>query len=157
MMMPANFSAVNAEVVYGGAVADYLPDAWTAANVKTLSTNVLTILSNSFTKLLVGATLGTMFSGSWGDDGVKLFGDNGTFSGLYNVNRLPGGEAQTFGNKIMTTLGLAASVYTLGMKDAAVLTAKKVTNSNGQVWGTVKVYDQTGNTVIGSYDGWLDA
>ena len=103
MMMPANFSAVNAEVVYGGAVADYLPDAWTAANVKTLSTNVLTILSNSFTKLLVGATLGTMFSGSWGDDGVKLFGDNGTFSGLYNVNRLPGGEAQTFGNKIMTT------------------------------------------------------
>ena len=157
MMMPANFSAVNAEVVYGGAVADYLPNAWTAANVKTLSTNVLTILSNSFTKLLVGATLGTMFSGSWGDDGVKLFGDNGTFSGLYNVNRLPGGEAQTFGNKIMTTLGLAASVYTLGMKDAAVLTAKKVTNSNGQVWGTVKVYDQTGNTVIGSYDGWLDA
>lgn len=64
MMMPANFSAVNAEVVYGGAVADYLPNAWTAANVKTLSTNVLTILSNSFTKLLVGATLGTMFSGT---------------------------------------------------------------------------------------------
>lgn len=133
--MPANFSAVNAEVVYGGAVADYLPNAWTAANVKTLSTNVLTILSNSFTKLLVNATLGTMFSGSWGDDGVKLFGDNGTFSGLYNVNRLPGGEAQTFGNKIMTTLGLASVVYTLGMKDAAVLTVKKVTNSNGQVWG----------------------
>ena len=78
MMMPANFSAVNAEVVYGGAVADYLPNAWTAANVKTLSTNVLTILSNSFTKLLVGATLGTMFSGNWGDDGVKLFGDTGT-------------------------------------------------------------------------------
>ena len=135
MMMPANFSAVNAEVVYGGAVADYLPDAWTAANVKTLSTNVLTILSNTFTKLLVGATLGTMFSGNWGDDGVKLFGDNGTFSGLYNVDRLPGGEAQTFGNKIMTTLGLASVVYTLGMKDAAVFTAKKITNSNGQVWG----------------------
>ena len=114
MMMPANFSAVNAEVVYGGAVADYLPNAWTAANVKTLSTNVLTILSNTFTKYLVGATLGTMFSGNWGDDGVKLFGDNGTFSALYNVNHAVGGESQTFGNKIMTTLGLAASVYTLG-------------------------------------------
>lgn len=112
--MPANFSAVNAEVVYGGAVADYLPNAWTAANVKTLSTNVLTILSNTFTKYLVGATLGTMFSGNWGDDGVKLFGDNGTFSALYNVNHAVGGESQTFGNKIMTTLGLAASVYTLG-------------------------------------------
>ena len=119
MMMPANFTAVNSEVVYGGAdlfsiLADTTAPIWNAANVKTFNTNLLTILSNSFTKLLVGATLGTMFSGSWGDDGVKLFGDNGTFSGLYNVNRLPGGEAQTFGNKIMTTLGLAASVYTLG-------------------------------------------
>ena len=114
MMMPANFSAVNAEVVYGGAVADYLPDAWTAANVKTLSTNVLTILSNSFTKLLVGATLGTMFSGNWGDDGVKLFGDNGTFSALYHIDHDITKDSQNFGNKIMTTLGLAASVYTLG-------------------------------------------
>ena len=114
MMMPANFSAVNAEVVYGGAVADYLPDAWTSKNVKTLSTNVLTILSNTFTKLLVEKTLGTMFSGNWGEDGVKLFGDNGTFSSLYNIDHAIGGEAQTFGNKIMTTLGLAASVYTLG-------------------------------------------
>ena len=114
MMMPANFSAVNAEVVYGGAVAEYLPDAWTSKHFKTLSTNVLTILSNTFTKLLVEKTLGTMFSGNWGEDGVKLFGDNGTFSSLYNIDHAIGGEAQTFGNKIMTTLGLAASVYTLG-------------------------------------------
>ena len=35
----------------------------------------------------------------------------------------------------MTTLGLASVVYTLGMKDAAVLTVKKVTNSEGKVWG----------------------
>ena len=114
MMMPANFSAVNAEVVYGGAVADYLPNAWTAANVKTLSTNVLTILSNTFTSMLVKATLGTMFSGNWGDDGVKLFGDEGSLTALYKVGRVPGGDNQNFGNKIMTTLGLAASVYTLG-------------------------------------------
>lgn len=113
MMMPANFSAVNAEVVYGGAVADYLPNAWTAKNFKTLSTNVLTILSNSFTKLLVNATLGTMFSGSWGD-GNKLFGDDGSLTALYKVGHVPGGDSQNFGNKIMTTLGLAASVYTLG-------------------------------------------
>ena len=115
MMMPANFSAVNAEVVYGGAVADYLPNAWTAANVKTLSTNVLTILSNTFTKLLVGATLGTMFGGNWGgDNGDKLFGDNGTFSALYHIDHDITKDSQNFGNKIMTTLGLAASVYTLG-------------------------------------------
>lgn len=135
MMMPANFSAVNAEVVYGGAVADYLPSAWTAESVKRFNSNIITLVSNSFTSHLLKATLGTMFSGNWGSDGETLFGDNGTFSGLYNVDRLPGGEAQTFGNKIMTTLGLASVVYTLGMKDAAVFTAKKVTNSNGQVWG----------------------
>ena len=132
MMMPANFSAVNAEVVYGGAVADYLPNAWTAANVKQFSTNIITLVSNSFTQRLINATLGTMFSGNWGDDGVKLFGDNGTFSGLYNVDRLPGGEAQNFGNKIMTTLGLASVVYTLGTSSAAVLTVKNVANAKGQ-------------------------
>ena len=132
MMMPANFSAVNAEVVYGGAVADYLPNAWTAESVKRFNTNVITLISNSFTGMLLKATLGTMFSGNWGDDGVKLFGDNGTFSGLYNVDRLPGGEAQNFGNKIMTTLGLASVVYSLGMKDAAVFTVKNVANVKGQ-------------------------
>lgn len=134
MMMPANFSAVNAEVVYGGAVADYLPDAWTAKNVKQFSTNIITLVSNSFTQRLINATLGTMFSGNWGDDGVKLFGDNGTLSALYNVGREVGGEAQNFGNKIMTTLGLASVVYTLGTSSAAVLTVKKVANSDGQVW-----------------------
>ena len=133
MMMPANFSAVNAEVVYGGAVADYLPSAWTAESVKRFNSNIITLVSNSFTSMLLKATLGTMFSGSWGDDN-KLFGDNGTFSGLYNVDRLPGGEAQTFGNKIMTTLGLASVVYTLGTSSAAVLTVKKVANSDGKVW-----------------------
>ena len=105
MMMPANFSAVNAEVVYGGAVADYLPNAWTAANVKQFSTNIITLVSNSFTQRLINATLGTMFSGNWGDDGVKLFGDNGNFSALYHVGREVGGEAQNFGTTIMTTLG----------------------------------------------------
>ena len=111
--MPANFSAVNAEVVYGGAVTDYLPDAWTSKNFKTLSTNVLTILSNTFTNMLVKATLGTMFSGSWGD-GAKLFGDEGSLTALYHVGRDLSKDSQNFGNKIMTTLGLAASVYTLG-------------------------------------------
>ena len=130
MMMPANFSAVNAEVVYGGAVADYLPNAWTAANVKQFSTNIITLVSNSFFQRVINATLGTMFSGNWGSDGVKLFGDNGTFSGLYNVNRLPGGEAQTFGNKIMTTLGLASVVYTLGTSDAKIFTVKNVASTN---------------------------
>lgn len=129
MMMPANFSAVNAEVVYGGAVADYLPNAWGAANVKQFSTNVITLISNSFTGMLLNATLGTMFGGNWGED--KIFGDDGALSTLYKVGHVATGDDQNFGNKIMTTLGLAASVYTLGMKDAAVLTVKKVVDING--------------------------
>ena len=132
MMMPANFSAVNAEVVYGGAVADYLPNAWTAANVKQFSTNVITLVSNSFVDNLLKATLGVMFGGNWGED--KIFGDEGSLSTLYKVGHIAAGEDQNFGNKIMTTLGLASVVYTLGMKDAAVFTAKKVTNANGQTF-----------------------
>ena len=131
MMMPANFSAVNAEVVYGGAVADYLPNAWTAESVKRFNTNVITLISNSFTGMLLNATLGTMFGGNWGED--KIFGDDGALSTLYKVGRVPTGEDQNFGNKIMTTLGLAASVYTLGMKDASVWTVKKVVNVDGEV------------------------
>lgn len=116
--MPANFSAVNAEVVYGGAVADYLPNAWTAANVKQFSTNVITLVSNSFFQGLVNATLGTMFGGNWGSDGVKLFGDEGTLkTWLY-------GDDMNFGNKVMRTLGAASVVYTLGTSDAKIFTVK---------------------------------
>ena len=129
MMMPANFSAVNAEVVYGGAVADYLPSAWTAKNVKQFSTNIITLVSNSFTQRLINATLGTMFSGSWGDDN-KLFGDEGSLTALYKVGRVPGGDYQNFGNKIMTTLGLASVVYTLGTADAKIFTVKNVAKTN---------------------------
>ena len=116
MMMPANFSAVNAEVVYGGAVADYLPNAWTAANVKQFNSNIITLVSNSFTDMLLKATLGTMFSGNWGgDDGVKLFGDEGTLKlALY------GDDDMGFGNKVMRTLGLASVVYTLGTAPAKI-------------------------------------
>lgn len=129
MMMPANFSAVNAEVVYGGAVADYLPNAWTAESVKRFNSNIITLVSNSFTSHLLKATLGVMFGGNWGED--KIFGDDGALSSVYKVGHVATGADQNFGNKIMTTLGLASVVYTLGMKDAAVLTVKKVVDVNG--------------------------
>ena len=128
MMMPANFSAVNAEVVYGGAVADYLPDAWTAKNVKTFSSNIITLVSNSFVDNLLKATLGVMFGGNWGED--KIFGDEGSLSALYKVGHVAAGEDQNFGNKIMTTLGLASVVYTLGTSDAKIFTVKNVASTN---------------------------
>ena len=134
MMMPANFSAVNAEVVYGGAVADYLPNAWTAESVKRFNSNIITLVSNSFTGALLNATLGTMFSGDWGD-GHKLFGDDGSLTALYKVGRVSTGDCQNFGNKIMTTLGLASVVYTLGTSDAKIFTVKNA--------ATVKKVDGT--------------
>ena len=115
MMMPANFSAVNAEVVYGGAVADYLPAKWTAANVKQFSTNIVTLVSNTFTQALVTSTLGVMFSGNWGgDDGFKILGSDGVLTSLFKHGINGTVEETNFFNKVMTGLGLAASVYTLG-------------------------------------------
>ena len=123
MMMPANFSAVNAEVVYGGAVADYLPDAWTAKNVKQFSTNIITLVSNSFFQGLVNATLGTMFSGTWGEDN-KIFGSDGNLTNWLYPDDI------NFGNKIMRTLGAASVVYTLGTSDAKIFTVKNAASTN---------------------------
>ena len=130
MMMPANFSAVNAEVVYGGAVADYLPSAWTAESVKRFNSNIITLVSNSFFQRVINATLGTMFSGNWGSDGVKLFGDEGSLTALYHIDHDITKDSQNFGNKIMTTLGLASVVYTLGTSDAKIFTVKNVASTN---------------------------
>ena len=121
MMMPANFTAVNSEVVYGGAdlfsvLADTTAPIWNAANVKQFNTNVITLVSNSFQSIFTDKVLGTMFSGNWGgDDGVKLFGDEGTLKlALY------GNDDMGFGNKVMRTLGLASVVYTLGTAPAKI-------------------------------------
>ena len=119
--MPANFTAVNSEDVYGGAdlfsvLADTTAPIWNAANVKQFNTNVITLVSNSFQSIFTEKVLGTMFSGNWGgDDGVKLFGDEGTLKlALY------GDDDMGFGNKVMRTLGLASFVYTLGTASAKV-------------------------------------
>ena len=122
MMMPANFTAVNSEVVYGGAdlftiLADTTAPIWNAANVKQFNTNVITLISNTFFQDAVNSTLGVMFSGNWGDDN-KIFGDEGTLK--KNFYSLKSGDDMTFGNKVMRTLGLAASVYTLGTTSAKI-------------------------------------
>ena len=124
MMMPANFTAVNSEVVYGGAdllsiLADTTAPVWNAANVKKFNTNVITLISNSFFQNTVKSTLGVMFGGNWGgDDGVKIFGDDGELK--KNIYGDVNGNEMTFGNKVMRTLGMASVVYTLGTTDAKV-------------------------------------
>ena len=133
MMMPANFTAVNSEVVYGGAdlftiLADTTAPVWNAANVKKFNTNVITLISNSFFQKTVSNTLGVMFSGNWGgDDGLKIFGEEGTLNqnmfGLWDVTdpkKPVRTDDMTFGNKVMQVLGMASVAYTLGTTDAKV-------------------------------------
>lgn len=141
MMMPANFTAVNSEVVYGGAdlfsiLADTAAPVWNAANVKTFNTNLLTILSNTFTKVTVENTMGTMFGGNWGKDGDKLFGDDGSMNKLF-TNKFNAtqdgftGDEMNFGNKVMRALGVAASVYTLGTTPVKNYISENVVGING--------------------------
>ena len=131
MMMPANFTAVNSEVVYGGAdlfsiLADTTAPVWNAANVKQFNTNLITLVSNSFFQKTVNNTLGVMFGGNWGGDGAlkkNIYGDT--------VN----GE-MTFGNKVMRTLGMASVVYTLGTAPAKIGfndAVSGITNANGDL------------------------
>ena len=135
MMMPANFTAVNSEVVYGGAdlfsvLADTTAPVWNAANVKKFNTNVITLISNSFFADTVKSTLGVMFSGNWGEDN-KIFGDEGSLK--KNIYADVNGDEMTFGNKVMKTLGMASVVYTLGTTDAKVLFNDKVMKIDGTV------------------------
>ena len=122
MMMPANFTAVNSEVVYGGAdlfsiLADTTAPVWGAANVKQFNTNLITLVSNSFFQKTVNSTLGVMFSGNWGKDGKQIFGDDGELKkNFYTLEN----DDMTFGNKVMRTLGLASVVYTLGTAPAKI-------------------------------------
>ncbi len=133
MMMPANFTAVNSEVVYGGAdllsiLADTTAPVWNAANVKKFNTNVITLVSNSFFADTVKSTLGVMFSGNWGEDN-KIFGDEGSLK--KNIYGDINGEEMTFGNKVMKTLGMASVAYTLGTTDAKVLFNDNVMKIDG--------------------------
>ena len=121
MMMPANFTAVNSEVVYGGAdlfsiLADTTAPVWNAANVKQFNTNLITLVSNSFFQKTVNSTLGVMFGGNWGED--KIFGDDGALK--KNIYGDVNGDEMTFGNKVMRTLGMASVVYTLGTAPAKI-------------------------------------
>ena len=137
MMMPANFTAVNSEVVYGGAdlftiLADTTAPVWNAANVKKFNTNLITLVSNSFFADTVKSTLGVMFGGNWGgDDGVKIFGDDGELK--KNIYGDVNGNEMTFGNKVMRTLGMASVAYTLGTTDAKVGFNDGVYGINGKL------------------------
>ena len=143
MMMPANFTAVNSEVVYGGAdlftiLADTTAPVWNAANVKTFNTNLITLISNSFFQKTVNNTLGVMFSGNWGEDN-KLFGEEGSINqkmfGIWDGDTRK--DDMNFGNKVMQVLGMASVAYTLGTAPAKIGfndAVSGITHKSGNDW-----------------------
>ena len=144
MMMPANFTAVNSEVVYGGAdlfsiLADTTAPVWNAANVKKFNTNVITLISNAFFTKTVSNTLGVMFGGNWGKGNDHIFGEDGALNqnvfGLWD-DSTPSvrTDDMTFGNKVMQVLGMASVAYTLGTTDAKVGFNDKVMGAFGETY-----------------------
>ena len=110
MMMPANYSVIaENEMTYvvGGGVIEAIgavtAPIWTAANVKTFNTNVVTLVGNAFVGKTVHNTLGYIFGGNatW-----KGLGD--AFKGLFVA------ENKQFGDSVAQTLGTVAAVYNLG-------------------------------------------
>ena len=113
MMMPANYSVIaENEMTYVNGGANFI-DAigavtapiWDVTNVKTFSTNMVTLIGNKFIGKLVDGTLGVLFSGNttWGDVKAapkKLFS---TGNGI--------------GDDIANFLGLTAAAYNLGRID----------------------------------------
>ena len=129
MMMPANFTAVNSEVVYGGAdlfsiLADSTAPIWNAANVKTFNTNLVTIVGNTYMSKVIENTLGVVFAGDYltkytdneGKDKRKtIFGKN---KALWNALDPNGPTEKTNGfNKFLQGVGAMAAVYNLGTTD----------------------------------------
>ena len=139
MMMPANYSAIaenEMSYVVGGGVIEFLGSftapIFTVSNLKTLNTNIVTIVGNKYIGKLVNGTLGVVFSGNatWtgiGESAKKLVVapfDNGIGDGIANL------------------IGLGAAVYNLGNATVANK-ASSAAISNAQ--GTTGYYDAEGN------------
>ena len=110
MMMPANYSVIaENEMTYvvGGGVIEAIgavtAPIWTAENVKTFNTNIVTLVGNKFVKDVVNNTVGYVFSG---DASWKGLGEN--LKGLFVAKN------NNIGDSVATTLGTIAAVYNLG-------------------------------------------
>ena len=119
MMMPANYSAIaENEMTYvvGGAsfieaVGSVTAPIWNVDNVKTFSTNVVTLIGNKFMGDLINNTLGFVFSGHATKKGLGA-----------QLGKVVGADAwksKNYGDGIATVLGNVAAIYNLGRADVA--------------------------------------
>ena len=123
MMMPANFSAVSEnEMTYvmGGSVADYLCPIMTQKEWQKFSTNLVTIVGNSYLNNFVGNTLGAIFCGTYtpgdvlgnfGSD-ISAIWHNNYFDGTTKDKVLTGMKGVL--NVGLNVVGNLAAIYNLG-------------------------------------------
>ena len=115
MMMPANYSVIaENEMTYVNGGANFI-DAigavtapiWDVTNVKTFSTNIVTLIGNNFIGKLVDGTLGVLFSG------------NTTWADVKAAPKALFSTGNGIGDDIANFLGLTAAAYNLGRVDVA--------------------------------------
>ena len=143
MMMPANYSVIaenELSYVEGGAsfidwVGDRTATVWTAANVKTFNTNVVTIVGNAFVDNMVHNTLG------------YVFGGNADWKGIGNaVKGFFVAENKNVGDSIAHTLGNVAAVYLLGNTTVANKAGNVTLTGSTKDWKkSEKIVDAAGN------------
>ena len=115
MMMPANYSVIaENEMTYVNGGANFIDSIgavtapiWDVTNVKTFSTNMVTLIGNKFIGKLVDGTLGVLFSG------------NTTWADVKAAPKALFSTGNGIGDDIANFLGLTAAAYNLGRVDVA--------------------------------------
>ena len=105
MTFPANYAVIaEDELTYvtgGGVIANILPAVMTSENWRTVSTNVVKIVGNTFLSSFISTVLGIAVGTSYALGGIS----NAIGAKLADM---------TFLNGAMQVLGGAAAIYTLG-------------------------------------------
>ena len=116
MMMPANYSAIaENEMTYviGGGVIEFLGSftapVFTVDNLKTLNTNLITIVGNSYLGDMLSSTLGLFFKGYNGNATWSDIQTNNVFMKIYNQGKTAG-----IGDAVASAAGTVAALYNLG-------------------------------------------
>ena len=118
MMMPANYSVIaENEMTYVNGGANAFIDAigavtapiWDLSNVKKFTTNLVTIIGNSYLDSFIKTTIGTVFSGNTTKEVVGKIPAT-----LVGADKFKAGQ---YGDGVATILGNAAAIYNLGRVD----------------------------------------
>lgn len=140
MMMPANYSViaenemtyVNGGVNFIEAIGAVTAPIWDVNNVKTFSTNIVTLIGNAFIGKTIHNTLGYIFSGKATKAGL---GDS--FGTVVGADKFKAGQ---IGDGIAMILGSAAAIYNLGRTEV------KNTAGDVKLFESTPKYKEVGKT-----------